>query len=395
MTSLKKILTNPAYLAPAWLFTSLNIVISTWVLYVPSVKQNLGLDDGQVGVALFCFSGGLVAAIAPSSTLFKIFGLGRLTFVSVVMFAILMCLPAIAPTYLLLCAALFACGIFSSLLDIGMNSIISEIEVRDSVNIMSAAHGFFSIGGVIGAGLGSLLLGLFTSPVQHFLLVAVFIFVTNLIALRQYKSLKSRVADRGEGGKFKFSLIKPLLGFTVLAILIMGSEGAIEHWSKLYLLDVVNLSSDRVAGFGFVAFSAMMTLGRFFADGISERIGPYNIIIGGTAVASVGIALVLTATFWPAMIGFSLVGLGFSVIVPELFRLAGRAKGVSPAEGISVVAGIGYVGFLASPALLGFLSDLSSLRLSFTALLVATALSATIALVLKSRKKRSEEPIGR
>jgi fucose permease len=178
-----------------------------------------------------------------------------------------------------------------------------------------------------------------------------------------------------------------LLGLALISFMVMGSEGAIEHWSKLYMLDIVKISSDQLAGFGFVAFSATMMLGRFLGDGISARIGPLKIIMGGTALAAFGFIAVLTAGYWSALIGFALVGLGFSVIIPELFRLAGKAKGVSSSEGIALVAGLGYVGFLASPALLGFLSGIGTLRLSFTALLVVAVLAFLIAGILKGREK--------
>ena len=386
MHSLQRILANPTYRSVAWIFTSLNIPIATWVLYVPTIKDKLALDDGQLGVALFGFSAGLLAAIPPSSWLFEKLGLGRLTYAAVICYALVMTLPIIAPSYGLLFASLVVCGMFASLMDIGMNSMISELEARDDVNIMSAAHGFFSIGGVIGAGLGSLLLDAFTGPFMHMVCVAIFLIVTNTLAARHYFRIKTKAADRGDEGGFKFSLIKPLLGFTVLSVICMGSEGAIEHWSKLYLLDIVQLESDKIAGFGYVAFSATMTLGRFLGDGISGRIGPYNTILGGAVLAGTGFGLVLTTLFWPAMIGFSLVGLGFSVIVPELFRLAGKQRGVTAAEGISVVAGMGYVGLLAGPAVLGFLSDFSSLWFSFAALLGGTIVTFLVALLLKLRR---------
>ncbi|MEO0734078.1 MAG: MFS transporter [Bacteroidota bacterium] len=384
MHSLLLILRHPRYFGPVWLFTSLNVIVSTWVLYIPTVKDKLGLDDGEVGLALFAFSAGMLTIIPISSTLLRKVGLGRLSFISVVIYGLAMCLPLLATSFPLLCAALFVAGLCGSLTDIGMNAIVSELEQEDGVHIMSAAHGFFSLGGVLGAGIGSLLLGVFAVPVHHALAVAAFILVTNGLLLSNYLGHRTKDADRGEGGKFRLGLIKPLLGLTILAVLIMGSEGAVEHWSKLYLLDVVGLTSDKVAGFGFVAFSVTMTLGRFLGDGVSSRFGALTIIISGTLIAATGFALTLVATFWPAMVGFGLVGLGFSVIIPELFRLAGRAEGVSSAEGISVVAGLGYAGFLASPALLGFLSDLSSLKLSFTALLVACLVSGAIALYLKN-----------
>lgn len=396
MKSLLLILSDRRYFAPVWIFASLNIIVSTWVLYVPTVKENLHLDDGQLGLALFGFSMGLLCIIPFSAAILKWGGLGRMTFISISIMALIMCLPVLAPSYSLLMASLFVAGIFTSLTDIGMNAMVSEIEQEDEVNFMSAAHGFFSLGGVIGAGLGSfLLLGLFDFPWQHSLTAAVVVILSNLLLAGNYLSRPGKAADRGEEGKFNFNLIRPLLGLTILSVIIMGSEGAIEHWSKLYMLDVVNIDSDYLAGFGFVAFSTTMTIGRFLGDGVSSRFGPLKIIIGGTLIAACGFGLALGATYNLALIGFGFVGAGFSVIIPELFRLAGKTPGVSSAEGISVVAGLGYVGFLASPALLGFLSDLSSLKLSFATLLAGSLVSCLVALFLKMKQsKQVAEGVG-
>lgn len=384
--SLRLLLSDPRYFAPAWIFACLNIVVGTWVLYLPRVKDRLGLDDGQVGLALLSFSLGLFCVIPLSSTLLKRFGLGRSTAVTIVLFAAAMAWPPMAPSYLWLCVGLFTAGMLAGVTDIGMNAMVSELEQRDGVQFMSAAHGFFSLGGVLGAGIGNYLLGVFTSPFWHSSAVAGFILLTTLVLAPRYVHLKSRESDRGEGGKFKFSLIRPLLGLTVLAVIIMGSEGAIEHWSKLYLLDVVRVSDEAVAGYGFVLFSATMALGRFMGDGVSNRFGSLPIIIGGSLLAAGGFGLVLTAELYVALAGFALVGLGFSVIVPELFRLAGRARGVSSAEGISVVAGMGYAGFLASPALLGFVSDLTSLRGSFGVLFGLALVAAGVGVFVGGRR---------
>jgi len=151
MNSLLLILSNRRYFAPVWLFASLNIVISTWVLYVPTVKARLELSDGELGLALFAFSMGLLSIIPASSFLLRKLGLGRLSFIAAVAFASLMLLPVQASSYAFLVASLYFCGIFVSLTDIGMNALVSQIELEDDVHFMSAAHGFFSLGGVIGA----------------------------------------------------------------------------------------------------------------------------------------------------------------------------------------------------------------------------------------------------
>ncbi len=386
MHSLLLILRNQRYLAPAWVFASLNIIMGTWALYIPAVKEQLELDDAQLGLALLAFSLGLLAAIPFSATFIRVVGLGRVTILSICALGFAMILPLLANSFGELCACLFFAGAVSSLTDVGMNALVSEFEKEDDAHFMSATHGFFSMGGVIGAGVGSLLIPFFTAPWQHALAVAGFILLTNVLLSGNYRHAVSAATERGEGG-FKLGLLKPLLGLAVLSFMVMGSEGAIEHWSKLYMLDVVQIASDQLAGFGFVAFSATMMLGRFLGDGISSRFGPLKIIMGGTALASVGFMAVLTAGYWPALAGFALIGLGFSVIIPELFRMAGKTKGVSSSEGIALVAGLGYVGFLASPALLGFLSSIGTLRLSFAALLGFAVLAFLIAAFLKRTRR--------
>lgn len=384
MQSLRLILRNRRYFAPAWVFASLNIVVGTWALYIPTVKDKLVLDDGALGLALFAFSVGLLATIPVSALIIRWLGLGRTTLLAVCAFSAAMLGPLLAGSFLSLCILLFLAGTMASLTDIGMNALVSELEKADGRNFMSAAHGFFSMGGVIGAGIGSLIIGWFAAPVWHMLAVTVFVSGTNLYLCGAYRNILGAAADREAGG-FKFGLLRPLLGLAVLSFLVMGSEGAIEHWSKLYMLDVVKIPSDQLAGFGFVAFSATMMLGRFWGDGISGRFGPLRIIMSGTLLAALGFLAVLSGVYGVALVGFALVGLGFSVVIPELFRLAGKAPGISSSEGIAVVAGLGYVGFLGSPALLGFLSGISGLRLSFAALLGFAVAAFLIAAYLKRR----------
>lgn len=387
MNALQLIFSRLRYFAPAWVFASLNILVGTWVLYIPYVKQKLGLDDGQVGIALFCFALGTLSMIPASSSIIGRAGLGRATLAGIVVLSMAFLLPLSVGSYPLLCAALYVCGLFCCLTDIAMNALVSEVEQEDEVHFMSASHGFFSLGGVIGGGIGSLVITWFELPLAHMAWVMAGVILANLLVAKAYLGMPGKKIERQEN-PFRIGLLEPLLGLTVIAFLIMGSEGAIEHWSKLYLQDVVLIASERTTGLGFVLFSATMTLGRFFGDAVSRRYGPTNIIIGGCLISMAGFVSILVAELTPALIGFALVGLGFSVVIPELFRLAGKTEGVSSAEGISFVAGFGYVGFLISPAFLGFLSKVDSLKLSFTALLAAAALALVVTVFQKRRRRK-------
>ncbi len=389
MNSLQLILTRLRYFGPAWVFASLNIIVGTWVLYIPGIKEKLEIDDAQLGIALFCFALGTLVMIPLSSILIKRFGVGRITLFSITTFSMLFLLPIVVPTYVMLCIALFIVGLAGCLTDIAMNALVSDIEQEDEVHFMSASHGFFSLGGVIGAGIGSLLIEYIRLPIIHMMYAAIFVIVTNLLLVKAYFKIEGK-QEQNEKKSHPLKLMKPLFGLTIIAFLIMGSEGAIEHWSKLYLQDIVGVVSEKISGFGFVAFSALMTLGRFFGDAISKRFGSLAIIIGGCIISLFGFVAVLASQLVITIVGFGLVGLGFSVIIPELFRLAGKTNGISSAEGISFVAGFGYLGFLLSPPILGFLSKIESLKLSFMALLMATVIALTLTFFLNKngRKKK-------
>ena len=315
-------------------------------------------------------------------------GVPQATLLGILLFSVSFIGPLLANTYVMLCTALFVTGLFGCLTDVSMNALVSEIEKVDEVHIMSASHGFFSLGGVIGAGIGSVLITNLSIPVHHMLVATGIVCVSNVLLCKGYLSRKFILPEKKAAtSRFQFSIWKTLAGFTVIAFLIMGSEGAVEHWSTLYLTDIVKVTSENYTGLGFFIFSVMMTLGRFLGDAVSKKFGSYRIIIVGSLLGTLGFLIILSTQFIATLFGFGLVGIGLSVIIPELFRLAGRVDGISSARGISIVAGFGYVGFLASPPFLGFLSDLYDLKASFIALVVATSMSLLIVVSLKQNKR--------
>lgn len=363
MNSLRLILSNWRYFAPAWVFASLNIMTGTWVLYLPHVKTKFALNDAEIGMALFCLALGLLISIPFIPFLTKKIGVGRSTTVGILIFALLFNLPLAVPSYLTLCASLLVIGVFSGFTDIAMNALVSTIETTEEKHFMSAAHGFFSLGGFIGAGIGSILITRFSNPSWHMFSVSVFIILTNLLLSKYYYSIKEVAIEKKEETD-KYKSIPLLLGLAFVGFIIMFNEGAVEHWSNLFLFDIVHVSESR-AGFGFIAFSLCMTIGRFLGDNLSLKYGTINIISYGCIISFFAYFLILSSNFILTVLGFGILGLGLSVIIPEVFRLAGQTEGVPASTGISIVSGIGFVGFLIGPVLLGIISNWTDLVMSF------------------------------
>lgn len=369
MKSLRLILSNPRYLAPAWVFASLNIWFGTWAIYIPTVKERLDIDKSQLGIAIFFLSLGVFTIFPVAAKIINKIGVGRATWYGVLLSSLAALLPLIAPSYYTLMASLFLFGATNGFTDISMNTLVTELEKEDKQNFMSAAHGFFSLGGVL-AGLGSFLIVWIGNPALHMLLAVIVVFVVNVLLYKNYIHITAAPVKKEA---FSLKLFKPLLVIGAVSFMVMGGEGAIIDWSGLYLKEI-SIAPEALWGLGFLAFSTTMTLGRFLGDSLSQRIGSVKIVALGALVAILGYFAILSTQTYLSIVGFGLVGLGFSVIIPELFRIGGNVKGIDSSQGVSFIAGTGYAGFLAAPPILGFLADSSSLVLSFIVLLCCSVL---------------------
>ncbi len=381
MRSLRLILSNPRYFGPAWVFTSLNILFGTWAIYIPSVKEDLGINKATLGIAIFFLSLGVFTIFPVASKIINKIGVGRATSVGIVLCCIAALFPLIAPGFIGLAIALFLFGATNGFTDISMNTLVTEIEKEDKQKFMSASHGFFSLGGVL-AGLGSFLIPVLNNRGLHMLLAVLLVLVVNFIFYKKYHNV---VAAPIEKETFRFKNFKPLMLLGVVSFVVMGSEGAIVDWSGLFLKEV-SLAPEAIWGAGFLGFQVFMTLGRFLGDSVSSRIGSIKIVALGSLLSVVGYLLVLTTDMYLAIAGFALTGLGFSVIVPELFRIGGNVKGVESSQGVAFIAGTGYSGFLVGPVILGFIAEQFSLSLSFITLMICSVAVLGATFLLKRKK---------
>ncbi|TVZ15206.1 MFS transporter [Maribacter sp. MAR_2009_72] len=380
MKSLSLILRNARYFGPSWVFASINILFGTWAIYIPTVKENLGIDKSQLGIAIFFLALGVFSIFPFASSIINRVGVGKTTFYGVLFSCAAAMLPLMAANYYVLMAALFLFGASNGLTDISMNTLVTEIEKKDKVKFMSASHGFFSLGGVL-AGMGSFLIGPLSNPVLHMFLAVGLVLIINFRFKNQFIH---ETAEELVQEPFKLGLLKPLLLLGFISFVAMGSEGAIVDWSGLYLKEIT-LAPETFWGLGFLGFQITMTLGRFLGDGINESIGSNKLVALGALLAILGYLLVLSTDTILTIIGFALNGLGFSVIVPEVFRIGGNVKGVDSSKGIAFIAGSGYAGFLCAPPILGFLAENYSLTRSFVVLLACGFLILLFTFLLKKK----------
>lgn len=374
---------NIRYFSGAYAFASLSILQTCWFISIPYVAKDLALSESELGMAMFFYALGAFAIMLKSSTIVSRFGDGTVTFWSVIGLCLTITLPMLSTSLFSLSFSLFLVGAFCGLLDISMNAMVSTVEKKDDVLIMSGSHGFYSLGGMIGAGIGGIFLANLPEPFIYTAIIAVVIGIGHLLIRGYYYSIRDS-DEHPSGAGIK---IGPIFFLAAIGFFIMLSEGAVADWSSIYLDRSIEIDAAFI-GFGYGGFSLAMALGRFSGDYIGEHVSSNTIIRLGCLLAAVGMYLVTLANPVIVILGFILVGFGFAGIVPVLFRISANMPGVKPSQGVATIAGSGYIGFLIGPVVLGFIADQFSLRQSFIVLLAFTMLSYFIALFALGRRKR-------
>lgn len=358
--------------ALAFVFLINGSVIGSWAPHIPLIKERLALDPALLGTALLGMAVGGLLAMPLTGGLVARFGSAAVTRAALLLCAPALLLPVLAPSLPALMLALMLFGATHGVVDVAMNAHGVAVERRLGRPVMSSYHGMFSLGGLLGAGLGGLVLGM-TTPSAHALLVALGCTAASLAVL---PGLLPSSIDVGASGPAFVRPRRGTLGLGALAFLALMGEGAILEWSGVFLREDL-ATSPSFAALGFAAFSAAMAIGRFSGDALRARVGAVRLSRASGVLAAGGLATGLAlGSPWAALAGFACAGLGLANLVPILFGAAGRLPGEAPATSIAAVATLGYTGFLAGPPLMGFVAQLAGLTASMAVIALACGVLA-------------------
>ncbi len=357
-------------------FFVLGVMFATWGVHVPTVKGHYGLGEQALAIAMLASGVGALMALAQAGRIVGRWGPRAVSAVmGVLCCASVACLLA-WPAYGAMLAVMLVFGITGSLLDVAINTEATEIERLAAKPLMSGFHGMFSLGGMAGASLGSAAPALGLSPQGHLLLATGVGAAVVLLASRAMLP----VPEKEAGEKHPLSLPRgPLLLLGVLASMGLIAEGAMYDWSVLFMKQE-RASSASTAALAYASFSGAMAVGRFGGDWVRARVSPGRLMRASGVLAAAGMALALAVpSAEVALLGFACVGLGLSNVVPVLFSAASQTPGVSPAHGIAAVSGVGYLGMMAGPPLIGLIAEHASLGAGLVVVVVFAVFMAASA----------------
>lgn len=346
------------------LFLLAGFSAAAWASLVPVAKAATGVNEGQLGLVLLCLGIGSLLAMPVSGVVSTRHGCRKVLMVCGV--ALCACLPLLASVQnvFTLAAALFFFGAMIGTFDCVMN-IQAVIVERDSKRpLMSGFHGFYSLGGLLGAATTSTIMDLGVSPFATVSAIA----LAGVLLLMLIRRHVLPYGNPAEGPPFALPRGEVLfLGMLCMTVFLV--EGSMMDWSAVMLTENHGMPVAQ-AGYGFAAFSLTMTFGRLTGDRIVARVGRRSVVTVGGLLAMGGILLATLVPLWQAaLLGYAMVGLGCSNIVPVLFTAVGRQTSMPQSVAVPAMSTLGYAGVLAGPAAIGFIAHHSSLPMAF--LLVA------------------------
>ncbi|MEB8342310.1 MFS transporter [Streptomyces endophyticus] len=367
-------------------------VFAGWVVRIPAVKEQTGASASGLGLALLGVSAGAVITMMLTGRLCRRFGSHAVTVACGVLLPLTVILPPLTHSPLTLGLVLLAFGAAYGGINVAMNSAAVDLVGALGRPIMPSFHAAFSLGGMVGSGLGGLVAAHLT-PTKHLMAIAAIgLVVTACAAPTLLRHSAPGSVDRRPENEHEHATspdntrdrTRPridsrtrllVLVFGLIALCTAYGEGALADWSALHMEQDLH-AHPGIAAASYSCFAFAMTIGRLTGTALLERLGRTRTLVAGGLTGAFGMLLgSLAPTVWLALLGFAITGIGLANLFPVAIERAGALAGPT---GVAAASTLGYGGMLLGPPAIGFMADWFSLSAALTSVALLAAVAATI-----------------
>jgi MFS family permease len=372
-------------IAASVFFFIAGLTYSSWACRIHDIKAFFRLNDAALGAVLFALPIGLMVSLPVSGWLVTRMGSRKILISAGLLFPLMLAAIGFAPGIWQLVTLLFCFGFMNNLFEISMNTQAVGIEALYGRSIMASFHGLWSLAGFAGVGIGTVVIAFDLPVLPHFVLICI---ICWLLVLFSYKYLLPADETQDSSQPIFVRPDNSILKLGLIAFSSLVTEGTMFDWSGIYFQQIVQVP-EHLTTAGYIAFMSTMAGGRFIADRFVTTLGTKKVLQLSGTMTTTGLLIAICFPYLvPATIGFLLVGIGVSSVVPLVLALAGKSKTMAPGMAIAAVSTVGFFGFLVGPPMIGFISEATSLRWSFA---IIALLGTGIILLASQAGKISEK----
>ena len=338
------------------------------------LQLQMGLSEGELGLSLVGAPIGVQLSLLVANHVVARFSLAKVMITGLAVIMAVYVATAVAGSPALFFALLFVMGLSVGILEVAVNLEADRVEYGLKQRIMNRAHAFWSLGFFATGLLGAVMAQLGVSVLVHFAGFGLAVVVVTVLVFSGY--IQAPLRPSAETATQKF--VKPTAAIMVLVCLTLSAmlaEGSAIEWSVIYMRDVfATLPLVNGMALALTAFAQFLT--RYFADRFVDRHGPRRVAGVCVWIMLAGVILVAAAPVWPvALLGFTCLGAGSSVIFPLAMSAAAQLEDRPAAVNVASLAQISFVVFLLSPPVLGLVAEHIGIRYAFALCLPLTILS--------------------
>ena len=342
-------------LATKLLFFIMAFFVGLWTIRIPTIKDQINTDYFGIGLVMATFAIGSIIAMIFANNVIKISSSREiLLYTSILQAFLWLPTPFISSVEIFMIFSFFF-GLCYGGFEIGCNLYASNLEKRENKSMMSGFHAFWSLGVLMGSIITSFFLEWNISFLNNILVYVILLLPFNIFIVLRLK------VDQTEntGDKKSIFFIWPLIIFVLALIAMVNAltEGSVDSWGALYMRDYINVDGFLI-GLATVSFNIFMVIGRLSGDWIRDKIGVYNLLIILFITSIISLYILFSyESIISALLGFALLGVGSSAIVPIAYSLAGKVEGIDSGAAIAIVSIAVYGTFMGAPATLGIIAN--------------------------------------
>jgi MFS family permease len=369
-------------------FVTLGLSAGTWAARIPAIKAELHLSPGILGLCLLGPAAGSVLTMPLAGAVMATVPPRRVVQCALLLLAGMLPLTTVVSSPAQLFAVLAGWGVGLGVVDVGMNLEGSAVQDRLGRRTMSGFHAAYSVGGLVGAGLGGIAAASGVSPRADFIAAGVVVLLAGGVSAQFFSAARPVRPGAGESPERRPVSRWPMWSLALVCLAVMSfssflAEGVVTDWSAVYLHSSLGAPVG-LAALGYTVFACTMTVGRLAGDRMADLAGPARLVrlSAGLAAGGFGVAL-LIGQVWSGLVGFALLGIGLAAVVPLVFTAAAQTGRGGP--NLALVTMTGYVGVLAGPALVGGVAQAIGLHAALGIDVILCAVCAALAGFVRPR----------
>ncbi len=374
-----------------FVFFSQPVALGAWLPRIPEVQEKLALSPAELAIALIGAPIGTLSSLLVAGRIGDWLGAQKTMLIFYPLFFLAMTLPFLANSQLTLMLSLAVMGSTLSILELGMNVSADLYEKQRKKLVMSRAHGLWSFGLTTGTIVGSASAAVRLDPFLMEVAIFAVLILPSLYAVKQVNLDQPAPAAAGNTGK---------MGFTMPHILLLGiclftfgttlTEGAVADWAAIFMRDIHG-ASHGFAGLSLTFFTMSVALTRLTGDKLREHFSTTDLARTLAIIGVLGLGVIYIApNAIIAMLGFAMLGSGVALGFPLAVTAAANAPGKSSASNVAVLSFLALTGFLVGPISIGFVAEVTNIKIGLMVITPMLAVSAVLASTLKPSSSHTE-----